>query len=329
MATISPTQDQVFEALEAFLVAVLPGLAGEAPAVFTGTIVGTTLTVNALPTLQPAGIQGTINLNAPLLGRGVAPGTLILAQLSGSPAGGVGTYELSISQTIAQAITMSTGVTVVEGQQNRVPEPANPYFVVATPIPTTRLATNQDSQQDVKFTGSLAAGVLTVSSVAFGTIQAGTTLFGVGVNASTVIYRQLTGTAGGSGTYSVAGTQTLTSQTLSAGAMALMQEAESDYQIDFHSPDNSAGDFAQIVSTTMRDEYGTTFFLNLDAPLDQVSPLLADDPKQVPFINDQDQYELRWMVEARLQVNQTVIVPQKYADAVSVTIKDVSAAFPP
>jgi hypothetical protein len=326
---ISPTQDQVFAALEAFLMAVLPGLAGEAPAVFTGTIAGTTLTVTALPTVQPAGIQGTINLNAPLLGKGVAAGTLILEQLTGSPTGGVGTYEVSISQTVSDSITMATGVTVVEGQQNRVPEPANPYFVVATPIPTTRLATNQDSQQDVKFTGSLAAGVLTVSAVAFGTIQPGTTLFGVGVTAGTAIYRQLTGTTGGSGTYSVSGSQTLSSQTMSAGAMALMQESESHWQLDYHSADNQAGDFAQIVSTTLRDPFGTTFFAALPAPLNQVLPLLADDPHQVPYISDSNQWEFRWSADCRLQVDTTVVVPQQYADAVVVTVKDVSALYPP
>ena len=324
---VSPTQSNVQAALAAFLSAVLPGLNGSQPAVFVGAINATTLTVTALPGATPGGIQGIIQANAPLLGLGLASGTTIVRQLTG-PTGGVGTYQISVSQTVATPITMSTGVTIIAGQQNRVIEPVNPYFVVMTPIRFTRLATNIDTKADVKFTGSISASTLTVSDVAFGEIELGATVFGTGVAANTIITAFGSG-SGGAGTYTISGSQTIGSQTLSAGQKTLTQEAESVVQIDCHSPDTQGGDLAQIVSTALRDEYATTFFAGLTPPFNDVSPFYADDPKQVPFVNAENAYEWRWVLEAHFQVNQTVVVPQTYADAAAVTLADVNALYPP
>ena len=61
-----------------------------------------------------------------------------------------------------------------------------------------------------------------------------------------------------------------------------------------------------------------------------VAPFFADDPRQMPYVNDQNQVEMRWVVEAHLQANQTVSgVPQEFASAATVTIVDVDAAYPP
>lgn len=328
MATISPTQSNVQQALASFLSAILPGLPNQQPAVFPGSITGTTLTVTALAGKSPVGIQGTIQNNAPLLGLGVAPGTTIVQQISGT-IGGIGTYQISPSQTVPQA-TMSTGVTIVTGQQNRVAEPANPFFCVMTPIRFDRLATNLDQSEDCKFTGSIAGTVLSVSGVILGSVVAGATIFGTGaLLPGTTILTQLSGSVGGSGTYRVNTPQSLGSQTLSCGQKVLIQEAEVTVQLDFHSPDSTAGDFSQIVSTSLRDEFGVSFFAALPPPLNGVVPFYADDPKMVPFINDQNQYEWRFSVDACFQVNQSVSTPIRYADAASVTLADVDALFPP
>lgn len=53
------------------------------------------------------------------------------------------------------------------------------------------------------FTGAIAGNVLTVSAVASGTIYPGTTISGTGVASGTKIVDQLSGTAGGVGTYAV------------------------------------------------------------------------------------------------------------------------------
>ena len=220
-------------------------------------------------------------------------------------------------------------VAVVAGQQNRVPEPNPADFVVMTPINFVRLATNQDQNADVRFTGSIAGATLTVSSVSFGKIAVGATIFGTGVKLNTVVRSMAAGTSGGVGTYQLTLQQNVLSQVMSASQKTLTQEAEITVQLDFHGAGLEAADMAQTVSTALRDEYATAFFAALTAPLNGVSPLYADDPTQRPFVNDQNQYEWRWVLDAKLQVNQLVLVPQEYADAATVVVKDVEALFPP
>ena len=75
------------------------------------------------------------------------------------------------------------------------------------------------------FTGAVASGVLTASSVT-GTITVGMTLSGTGVTTGTTITSQLTGPSGGAGTYTVAGSTTVASATitgLTTGTTALLQ----------------------------------------------------------------------------------------------------------
>ncbi len=62
---------------------------------YTGYITGAVLTVTVVN-------SGTITVGMPVLGTGVAPGTTILAQLSGTP-GGAGTYSVNTSQTVASS----------------------------------------------------------------------------------------------------------------------------------------------------------------------------------------------------------------------------------
>ena len=63
------------------------------------------------------------------------------------------------------------------------------------------------------FTGVIASNILTVSSLT-GTVTVGMTLSGTGVNTGTTIVNQLTGPAGGVGTYTVAGDETTSSTTI-------------------------------------------------------------------------------------------------------------------
>ena len=220
-------------------------------------------------------------------------------------------------------------VTVVSGQQNRVPEQPNVDFVVMMPLSFGRITTNLDASEDVKFTGSISGTAMTVSAVAAGKIEIGATVFGVGVAPATIVVGMAPGTSGGIGTYYLSKPQTVGSTTLSAGQTAMTQEATVTAQLDFHGAGTEAGDMAQIVSTAFRDQYATAFFAALAAPLNQVSPLYADDPKQTPFINDQEQYEWRWTINAKLQVDQTVVVPTQFDDSAAVGVKNVSALYPP
>ena len=75
-----------------------------------------------------------------------------------------------------------------------------------------------DGVQVATFTGSIAATVLTVSAVATGALGAGDVVAGVSVVSGTYITAQLTGTAGGVGTYSVSASQTVGSEAMTANA---------------------------------------------------------------------------------------------------------------
>jgi hypothetical protein len=72
--------------------------------VVTGSIAGTTLTVTAVTT-------GVLTTGQTISGTNVTTGTQILSQLSGT-AGGVGTYQVSVSQTTASTTITGSGGTL-------------------------------------------------------------------------------------------------------------------------------------------------------------------------------------------------------------------------
>lgn len=219
------------------------------------------------------------------------------------------------------------GVEVMVGQINRVAAPQGTEYVIMSPLRQDRLRTNVSAEDDVKFTGSIAAGVLTVTAVEFGELAIGRTIFGVDVAPNT----RITGGpgTGDTGTYAITPAQTVASRTLSAGALDIEQGQKVTIQIDFHSADPAVeGDMATVVSTLMRDGYAVRQFAS-QTPDYGVKPLLADDPRQMPFINEAQQYEWRWIVEALLQVNAVVSVPQEFADSAEVELVDVDAEYPP
>ena len=231
-------------------------------------------------------------------------------------------------QTVLRTVLLDflpAGVDVIEGQDNRVPEPQEVDFVVMTALQRTRLATNIDSYVDAAYTGSVSGGVLTVSDLLLGTVLTGAALFGTNVATNSVIGTQISGTTGGVGTYNVTPSQTVTSEVMASGAASAMQETEITFQLDVHGP-NSA-DNAQMISTLFRDDYATSRFYELNPA---ISPLYADDPRQAPFLNDQDQIETRWIVQAKLQANQTVAnIPQQFGDVFNVELISVDVVYPP
>lgn len=130
---------------------------------FTASINDNVLDVSAVS-------SGTIEVGTIISGTGVASGTQIVAQLSGT-AGGVGTYALSIPE---QTVTSES------------------------------------------MTG--AYGTFTAASGLSGTFGVGDTLSGTGVTAGATITALGTG-QGGLGTYIVSPSQTVSSETITAGAI--------------------------------------------------------------------------------------------------------------
>ncbi len=231
-------------------------------------------------------------------------------------------------QTALRAFLMSvlpSGVDVVEGQDNRVSEPSDTDFVVMTTILRERLSTNFDQFQDCSFIGSVSGATLTVTSVNFGTIQVGNTLFGAGVSAGTTIASLGTGT-GGTGTYTLSAAQTVTSSKMAAGTIKYTQSSKFTVQLDFHSANvGDSSDMAETVSTLFRDGYATDYFASVNA---NVIPLHADEPRQVPFQNAESQWETRWIVDAKLQVNRSVTAPQQFADQLQTGLVAVNNEYP-
>jgi hypothetical protein len=133
-------------------------------AIFTGSISGTTLTVTVMQ-------SGTIAVGQAIFGQGMAQNTVITALGTGS--GGVGTYTVSDSQTVASTVINSV---------------ASPAIV----------------------TGSISGTTLTVSAVTSGTLKIGQTIEGTGVTDGTIITAFGTG-SGGTGTYTVSSSQTVPS----------------------------------------------------------------------------------------------------------------------
>ncbi|WP_186307181.1 LIC_12616 family protein [Mesorhizobium amorphae] len=311
MIAPNPSQSAVFAALRAFLLDILP----RGDAIFVGEIAGNTLTVTSID-------QGSIAIGSQIFGQTVASGTFVTALGTGS--GGIGTYSVNIAQTvpIEHSPVMWTGCEVVQGQDNRVPEPRLNDFVVMTELFRRRLETNVNTYSDVAFTGSISGQTLTVSAIQFGTIEIGQRVNGVGVTPGTTITALGSGT-GGVGTYTVSTSQTVASEKLSSGFENHLQPTEIHIQLDVHG-ENSA-DNAQTITTLFRDQYAVQAFSDLNP---NVQPLHADDPKQVPFWNGEQQTENRWAITARLQANIAVETPQDFADQLQPTLINVEAAYP-
>lgn len=261
---------------------------------------------------------------------------------------------------------LPAGTEVFLGQVNRVPEPSAQDFVVFTPLRRDRIETNVDELSGIVFIGSISGTILTVSKMItpspFGigiwfeigvtpigyygpVIKVGLPVQGPGINDATTITSLITG-AGGVGTYGVAPSQTVASEYMFSGVGTFLQPTQVTYQIDVHGP-NSA-DNAQVISTMMRDDYAVQRFAVItDAALgigigftigvspigegqqgQSIYPLYADDPKQIPFQNAEQQYEDRWTIELLIQANHTVSLPQPFSFGIDVGVISVDEAYP-
>jgi hypothetical protein len=138
----------------------------------TGAIVGVTgvLTISA--------ITGTLSVGTVLSGGDVPAGVAIVAQLSGT-IGGAGTYQTTATADVAD-LTGAIGANSVE----------------------TGYRVDSAAPVNAAFTADLAAtGVLTVSAVASGALDAGQRVTAAGMPLGVKIVGQLTGSAGDTGTY--------------------------------------------------------------------------------------------------------------------------------
>jgi len=205
---------------------------------------------------------------------------------------------------------------VIRAQVNRVPEPANADFCVLTPLLRQRLSTNINAVADIILTGSITATELTVTAIAGGALLTGASLYAkTGLASGSTITAFRSG-AGGTGTYTVAPSQSFPAGTLYAGQHGMMMPTQLTFQCDVHGPGSAEN--AQRIGTMIRSEFACDFFRARDIP---VQPLHADDPmRQSAFSNAEAQYEDRWTVDVVLQANLVMTVDQQFADEVIVPV---------
>jgi hypothetical protein len=202
---------------------------------------------------------------------------------------------------------LPAGTEVIRGLDNRVAEPKGVNFVEMTPMFQERFAGNVDEYVEVLFVGSITGVTLTITQVLAGALAVGSSIFGTGVVSGTVITALGTG-MGGLGTYTVNNTQTVGSEQLQAGTKTAEQYTQVTVQLDIHGP--ASANNAQIISTLFRDEYAVTMFEQSGIDM---APLYTSDPRQIPFLNGEQQIEERYIVDAVVQVNPIVTIPQQMA----------------
>jgi hypothetical protein len=233
--------------------------------------------------------------------------------------------ESNVFKSLGDFLTtiLPASCAVVKGQQNRLPEPIEQDFVIMNPVLRERLSTNVDGYADALFTGSIDGDTLDITEVHFGSIALRSMLFGVGMAPGTAVLALGTG-SGGIGTYSVSPEQTVGPILIAAGGKTMLQPTQVTMQIDVHGP--ASADNAQIITTAFRDEYAVDRFA--ESGFD-VQPLYAGDPRQVPFLNGEQQVEFRWTIDTVMQANSVLTVPQQFADAIEVGLVSVDVVYPP
>jgi len=205
-------------------------------AVFTGSISGTTLTVTAIT-------NGTLGIRQGLFGQSILVETVITALGTGT--GGVGTYTVNRSQTVASELMNSTSVGAV-------------------------------------VTGSITTTTLTVTAVISGTLYVGQTVQGTGITTGTIITALGTGT-GGTGTYTVSTSQTVASTTVYALNWSVLPSSDGaftgantvdivDNYFVYNNPDSQQWGASNLLSPISSN----LSFASTDGSPDDLVALIAD-----------------------------------------------------
>ena len=95
-------------------------------------------------------------------------------------------------------------------------------------------------------------------------------------------------------------------------------------QLDIHGP--LAADNTQIITTMFWSGWACDQFA---AAGFDITPLFNDDPHEVPYMNDQQQIEMRWVTTLHMQVNAVATVTQQFAAQLAVGVISVEATYHP
>ncbi|AXU19713.1 hypothetical protein C7W88_12865 [Novosphingobium sp. THN1] len=90
------------------------------------------------------------------------------------------------------------------------------------------------------------------------------------------------------------------------------------FQLDVYGP--SSGENATVITTLLRDSYGTEAFIATG-----FSPLYVEDPFQMPLVAGEQQWMQRWTIRLALHGHFVVTVPQSFADTLITELSEVSS----
>lgn len=113
-------------------------------------------------------------------------------------------------------------------------------------------------------------------------------------------------------------------QTEADGVLTLLELKEAAVQIDFYADDDTAEQRASALELVMRSELASLFF----APY-SISPLFADDPKELTGVDGSRQYVKRYMLTLHLSFYASVSATIGWFDRVTLntynpdTYKDI------
>lgn len=230
--------------------------------------------------------------------------------------GGVGTYQIEPLQSFPLLYVYGTPE-VVRGQESRVAEPRPGDFVIVQQLRQPLLATNYSTYHDNIIVASINGNTLTIDTITQkkSPLLPGMLILDVGgpLANGTVLGSQISGVVGGVGTYAVYPAQIISQETMYIGVRSDLVMTQTALQLDFHGP-NSA-DNAKIVTGLWRSEYAYDILKPLG-----VAPLYYSDPIEAPFINSEQQFEFRWVVDLEMQTNPIVLTSQQFFDQVAITL---------
>jgi hypothetical protein len=109
-----------------------------------------------------------------------------------------------------------------------------------------------------------------------------------------------------------------------ADTLSVYSSKQIDVQLDCYGP--GSGDNAEVIFTLFRDQFA---FAALTAGGADIAPLFTTPPRQMTFINGEDQYEERWMTTVSIEMNPIVTVTQDFASVAAVDLISVDATYPP
>jgi hypothetical protein len=87
-----------------------------------------------------------------------------------------------------------------------------------------------------------------------------------------------------------------------------------------------ADDWVRVIATLFRSEVATAFF----APYygGNFVPLYNSEPRHLPVINGENQYELRWTIDLYFQCNVAVVAPMQFMSTAKIGVINVDATYP-